>query len=321
MYSIATIAIAVSSLISAVGAIPVGKTCGETRGTSVDLVASAGIAPALNKYWFSFGDSYTQTGFDIAGDKPTFNNPMGNPPYPGETACGSNVANWIDFVTFEYNTTKVLTYNFARGGATIDANLVKPDWPQIESLTDQVNIFLSNVGPKPAYAPWTAADSMFSFFIGINDIGNSYYLPGDRGAFADVLLNAYFALVQKIYDVGGRNFLFFTVPPVDRSPLVLSRNATTRALEKSVIDTFNKKLIAKAQDFGLAHFLDANTWVYDANARLVQVLDNPTAFGFKDATSYGSDNDEVWCGNYHISPNMEKIYAQDVANLVKPLFF
>lgn len=58
------------------------------------------------------------------------------------------------------------------------------------------------------------------FQIGINDIGNSYYLSGDRSAFSDTLLDAYFALVHQIYDRGGRNFLFFTVPGVDRSPLV-----------------------------------------------------------------------------------------------------
>lgn len=69
-----------------------------------------------------------------------------------------------------------------RRGATIDANLVTPYLPTVLSLTDQVNEFLGSVASKPKSTPWTSADSLFSFFIGINDIGNSYYEPGSRSA-------------------------------------------------------------------------------------------------------------------------------------------
>ena len=50
------------------------------------------------------------------------------------------------------------------------------------SLIDQVNQFLGTVADKPATAPWTSENSLFSVWIGINDIGNSYYLSGDRDA-------------------------------------------------------------------------------------------------------------------------------------------
>lgn len=105
---------------------------------------------------------------------------LGNPPYPGFTATGGE--NWVDYVTTQYNKSLVLTYNYAYGGATIDASLVAPFEPTVLSLTDQVNQFLSGAGTKPASAPWTSSDSLFSVFIGINDIGNSYYLSGDRDA-------------------------------------------------------------------------------------------------------------------------------------------
>ena len=53
------------------------------------------------------------------------------------------------------------------------------------SLTDQVNEFLnSSVASRPATVPWTSSNSLFSFWIGINDIGNSYYESGDRDAYA-----------------------------------------------------------------------------------------------------------------------------------------
>lgn len=105
---------------------------------------------------------------------------LGNPPYPGFTATGGE--NWVDFVTTQYNKSLILTYNYAYGGATIDANLVPPFESTVLSLTDQVNQFLSGAGTKPASSPWTSSNSLFSVFIGINDIGNSYYLSGDRDA-------------------------------------------------------------------------------------------------------------------------------------------
>ena len=92
----------------------------------------------------------------------------------------------------------MLTYNYAYGGATIDANLVTPYTPTVLSLTDQVNQFLNGAGKKPSTSPWTSTNALFSIWIGINDIGNSYYQSGDRGAFSDVLLNAYFALIDKL---------------------------------------------------------------------------------------------------------------------------
>jgi hypothetical protein len=77
----------------------------------------------------------------------------------------------------------VLTYNYAYGGATIDATLVKPYKPTVLSLTDQVNEFLNGAGTKPAATPWKSSDTLFSVWIGINDIGNSFYLSGDRDAY------------------------------------------------------------------------------------------------------------------------------------------
>lgn len=86
------------------------------------------------------------------------------------------------------------------------------------SMTDQVNQFLSGAALKPASTQWSSDNSLFSFWIGINDIGNSYYESGNRTAlvvacivritsahlshrFSSTLLDAYFALVEKIVSI------------------------------------------------------------------------------------------------------------------------
>lgn len=90
--------------------------------------------------------------------------------------------NWIDVDTVVYNKSLILTYNYAYGGATINATLVAPYEPDVLSLVDQVNEFLGTVASKPASTPWTSTNALFSFWIGINDIGNSWYLTGNRSA-------------------------------------------------------------------------------------------------------------------------------------------
>ncbi|KAI0343568.1 hypothetical protein BDW22DRAFT_1419482 [Trametopsis cervina] len=276
-------------------------------------------------YWFSFGDSYTQTGFTINGTKPSVGNPLGNPPYPGHTAVGG--VNWIDVNTVQYNHSLLLTYNFAYGGATIDSSLIPPYDPSVVSLKKQVGQFLnSSVGKPSAAVPWRADNTLFSFWIGINDIGNSYYLSGDRSAFSDTLLDAYFALVQKIfvntlplqqYNAGGRNFLFINVPPVDRSPLMVPQGTSATNAEKTVIAGFNSKLaqrVAKLASTGV------KTWLFDSNAAFTTVLNNPTKYGFVDNTSYGNAGD-FWGNNYHPSSAAQTIFGQQISQLLKGTFW
>lgn len=94
---------------------------------------------------------------------------MANGQMQGATSSGG--VNWVDVVTAERNKTLTLTYNFAIGGATIEA-----------TLPIEVNSFVGSVGQKPTTAPWTSEDSLFSFWIGINDIGGSYPQVTDRDA-------------------------------------------------------------------------------------------------------------------------------------------
>jgi len=243
---------------------------------------------------------------------PAIGNPLGNPPYPGYTAVGG--VNWVDVVTVQYNKSLVLTYNYAYGGATIDASLVTPYEPTVLSLTDQVNEFLNSAASKPASTPWTSSNSLFSVWIGINDIGNSYGNGGDRSAFSDTLLNAYFALVQKLYNVGARNFLFVNVPPIDRSPLMLAQSTSAQSAEKTVIAGFNTKLVAKIASFK-ANNTGVSTWLFDSNTAFSTVLNSPTTYGFVDATSYGNTGD-FWGNNYHPSAAAQTIFGSQVGQLL-----
>ncbi|KAJ7758241.1 hypothetical protein B0H16DRAFT_1720846 [Mycena metata] len=332
-------------------------------GTATTPVSSPPPSNAV-RYWFPFGDSYTTTGFDPSGHLalPTVGNPLGNPPFPGFTGGGGE--NFVGFDTITYNKSTILTYNYAYvctkplsenhrlagaetgllrtyayGGATINGTLVAPYLPTVLSLIDQVHEFLAGAGTKPVTSPWTSANSLFTVWIGINDLGNSFSEPGDRSAFSDLLLEEYFTQVQELVRrlqafrvstsrlfspslkivansaVGGKNFLFINVPPMERTPLMIAgQNATGLALLKSVILTYNSKLATKVVSFK-ANNTGVKTWLWDAHTEFNTILDNPTQYGFVDAVSFGNTGD-FWGNNYHPSSPAHQIFAQQISALM-----
>src|SRR3989337_2759760 len=90
---------------------------------AASVVQLATLAQAVD-YLITFGDSYSQTGFDVTLSKPSAANPLGNPSYPGWTSSGG--PNWIGYLVKDYNASSLYSYNFAYGGATVNASLVHP---------------------------------------------------------------------------------------------------------------------------------------------------------------------------------------------------
>jgi phospholipase/lecithinase/hemolysin len=198
----------------------------------------------------------------------------------------------------------VFTYNFAWGGATIDSRMVPPG--QGISLTDEVNSFLSKFARRPQSTPWQTRNTLFSVWIGINDIAYTYNRGGDRHVFSDKLLDSYFALVEQLYNSGARSFLFISVPPVDRSPVMLARPVWEQAIKKAVILGYNSKLWKRIEWFERKHS-DVTVWRWDSHAVFTAILDNPGKYGFRDATSHGRSSGHFWGNAYH--PGSELQYT------------
>ncbi|EWC44477.1 hypothetical protein DRE_06745 [Drechslerella stenobrocha 248] len=268
-------------------------TTTSSKSTTASSSRTATPTPGI-KYWFSFGDSYTQTGFNPNGIQPSTGNPMGNPPYPGWTSAGG--PNWIGVATTKYNRSLTLTYNFAYGGATIDAALVTPYTSTVLSLTDQTNQFLSTYASgNPS---WTASNTLFSVFIGINDIANSWWRPNWL-TFIDTLLTAEFALVAKMYDVGGRKFLISNIPAIERSPMMLADSQASRDALKAALALWSTKLQTYITNFQATHS-GTTFWFYDSYADYNYVLDHPSLFGMNpNIALFGSDPTYAWYNDFH----------------------
>ncbi|KAL1960604.1 hypothetical protein VTO42DRAFT_7183 [Malbranchea cinnamomea] len=237
------------------------------------------------EFLFVFGNSYTTTGFDPSLEQPNPSNPLGNPPYPGWTS--SNGPNWIDFLATTYNQSYVRTYNLAYGGATVDSDLVPPYEPTVLSLKNQVeDQFLPIYGGKPESAPWAEDNTLFAIFIGINDVGNTYWT--EYNSLYDQIFTVYDNLISQIYQSGGRNFLFLNVPPVDRSPLTIEQNEQAQVLENAAIQNFNSRIATLATKVQTLY--GTRVFLLDTHAIFTAVLDNPASYAetavYKNLTKY-----------------------------------
>ncbi|GJE87031.1 carbohydrate esterase family 16 protein [Phanerochaete sordida] len=230
------------------------------------------------EFLFTFGDSYTTDGFNISAGV--------NSPVPGFTS--SNGPNWVEFLGGTYNVTDTKVFNLASGGATIDAALVAPYLPTVLSIVDQVSQFETYLADKPEGAQWRSDNSLFAVWIGINDVGNSYAWANvtSQSEFHHVLMSRLFSQVEKLYDSGARSFLFLTVPPTNRAPLLLEQGATAVRAISAALDDYNAQLAANVQAFkGKHRDLDQVT-VFDTRPVFNLLLDNANTLGFVNATGF-----------------------------------
>ena len=232
------------------------------------------------------GDSYTTTGFNDTGVQPTPTNPLGNPTYPGYTAA--NGPNWVDFLTVKYNESKLLTYNLAYGGATINSALVAPYLPTVSSVAEQIeNEWFPNYAAQDPAVKWSSEDTLFAIFDGINDVGNSWWK--NQTAMNNAIFAVYRGLVDELYQAGARNFAFLNVPPVDRSPLALANEALDQSTEHMDIVAWNNALMKMAQSAKTAN-PEINVFTVDTNKFFTQVLNNPASYPqtalYKNVTAY-----------------------------------
>lgn len=234
---------------------------------------------------FSFGDSYTTTNFDYLGPQPTVDMPLGNPAWPGLTSAFP-AANWIDFLTVEYNQSSLLTYNLAIGGATVDSDLVVPLMPEFTgSLKDQIYERLlpgyhPKLGTVPLSQPWYGNDTLLAIWIGINDVTMTY-MKGHNvtRVLNKQIMDVYRDLLQLLFvEMGFRNVLLINVPSIDRSPSTISFGEEVQRIEKADLADFNGLIWKMAHQFKKEVARKGNLWVYDAYRDFSRVMDDPTSF-------------------------------------------
>ncbi|KAG9125599.1 hypothetical protein FRC07_006918, partial [Ceratobasidium sp. 392] len=264
------------------------------------------------KYFFVFGDSYTASGYNVSAGI--------NSPNPGWTS--SNGPNWPMYLTSTYNVTNTKLYNLAYGGATIDAKLVTPYQPTVQSLVDQVTLWTKYFGPHPSAAPWTSANSLFAIWIGINDIGNSWWWGNVTQAdFHKTLLDRYFTQVDALYKKGARSFLFVNVPPLERTPLFNGQGDWSVTTLKASVEDFNTQLATRVQGLKTTYSGLDQISIYDSNKAFNVQLDNPDALGFVNVTGYNEAYQNGTPGSTYQIPGSKPASSYFWLNNLHPTYF
>ncbi|KAF8223370.1 hypothetical protein L208DRAFT_1317048, partial [Tricholoma matsutake] len=216
-------------------------------------------------YWFSFGDSYSDTGF--AANNTASATGVTQPILWTSHADPGLCKKWVNYVTTTYNASLVFTYNYAYRGATLDATLVQPFTPTARNLLQ--------------YRHGKCSEPLFSVWIGPGGISAIDARCRGLTRFSDIVLNTYFASVQKLvrltqYLVNFINFLFINVPPFHRTP----RSASSHSPQQAIIAGYNRKLSAKVTAFK-ENNEGVSTLLYDVYTKFTAILDDPTAYGLK----------------------------------------
>jgi hypothetical protein len=74
----------------------------------------------------------------------------------------------------------------------------------VQSVVTQVSLFEKYLAPKPAGARWASNNTLFAVWIGINDVGNSFYWTNvTQAAFHKTLMTRLFGQVETLYQSGG----------------------------------------------------------------------------------------------------------------------
>ncbi|KAK8167879.1 hypothetical protein BKA80DRAFT_52415 [Phyllosticta citrichinensis] len=282
------------------------------------------------RYWFAFGDSYTTIGFNVTKNQPSPSNPLGNPAFPGLTS--SNGPNYVGYLTTKYNASLIQTVDLAFWGATVDDSLIAAYSPIVKSVKEQVATEFF-----PYYTTqtkgWASQDTLFSVFIGINDVANSYRVKNTSAY--PLVFNEYGALVEQLYGVGARNFLFLNVPPVQYSPTTNSLGKSSEKLEADAIDEWNDMVTQLADGLRNKH-PDTAVFNFDTYSLFRKVQKDPTKFkqteGYKNTTGFcplyqagtpAQDtliasceypvNQYLWLNGLHVTYPMHDLLAEQLA--------
>ncbi|KAH8651249.1 GDSL-like Lipase/Acylhydrolase [Xylariales sp. PMI_506] len=260
-----------------------------------------------------FGDSYSTTGFWIGGDQPSASNPIGNPALPGSTTC--NGLNWVGQVADQLNTSLVLAYDFAVTGATT-SNSIVPTYATY-NFDGQVGLFQSYLTTN---APWSPDNTLVVVWIGINDVGQSFW--DNTVTPFDAVMDEYFDLLQTLHNDGITDFVLFTVPPFDQAPVFEYESTSAMAGLRANITAYNNDLATR-----LAAFKSSNSGItaqiFNTTPSFETVFNNPTAYGASsDLTCYNSDGVScVWWDDYHPGQAIQKLVGEAFQEALTGTFF
>ncbi|KAH8102708.1 GDSL lipase/acylhydrolase, partial [Cristinia sonorae] len=275
---------------------------------------------------------------------------------------GDGRVQWADWAASrDYANVELL--DFAQSGATCSQALTPRVFPAV--LEDEVPVFEEGVrnGSVPRLVEGKEREkerekTVFAVWIGTNDVGAGCLLTGGQtpGVTLVDTTRCVAELIERIYALGGRNFLFLNVRfmvPLERAPMyqvdayptrywMAAKNATEFNVVMKELTTAGNAL----HNFMLADLKKslpgANIGIFDSHTLLNNIMDNPAQFlnGTAPFNVTGSANpcpfpvdgtqpifctlvnstdqdSYVWYNELHLSNQANRIVARNVAQVIR----
>jgi hypothetical protein len=197
-------------------------------------------------------------------------------------------------------------------------------------MSDQVALYKQYVAPKISNA-----DTLVAFWIGINDVGESFW--SKTNAPVTKCVDRYFELLKELVDEGYNKFVLLSIPGellrirtmryvlligelayADQFPKMIGQPEVDLARLRSDITSYNKAVKSRAAAFTSSH-PDVKLVIFDTKPSFDKVIGNYAAYGAKDATCFGSSNC-LWADDYHASGAIHKLLAQNLVKAVNGIF-
>ncbi|KAG8826311.1 hypothetical protein FRC19_009271 [Serendipita sp. 401] len=270
--------------------------------------------------------------------EPRDDEPLGIP-FPGICSTEPGTPNWVGHLITEYapSSHQILVYNYAMLGSTV---------PEVTLQIDRH--FLGDNGPTARKVPWTAENSLFITWVGLNDLAIS--------TDPEEPIEEFFRGQEKLYAAGARNFLFINVPPIDRSPACTLlemygvvdddreasiRRAATRFVNWNIFlaagarrfaspsavpltPTYSPELmsdpnvrppvaVAEAQEH-----TGASVMLFSSYECISMILNNPTAFGLAEA-DLRKVGGSIWVDHMHPTSVVHDLFARDLSRFLSKI--
>jgi phospholipase/lecithinase/hemolysin len=207
------------------------------------------------------------------------------------TGTAEGGPNWVEFLTncgiengiHDPRKCDKQLWDFAFAGADVidDDNFTPLHHNYTVSFQRQIEQFVSCGNPALESIYLKKKDTLVAVWIGINDINDLSSIRGRNATFAPLYeqdQDYVFESVEKVHELGYKNFLFMNLPPLDRGPGTPHVNA-------SMVAEYNSMHAAHADAFQAKH-RDATVLQFDVNGVLNDVLDNYQEYGYKNITDF-----------------------------------
>ncbi|KAG4104497.1 hypothetical protein H8356DRAFT_1639598 [Neocallimastix lanati (nom. inval.)] len=249
-----------------------------------------------------FGDSYTTATIDYSTLQ--FNGQSSNNEEESK--------NWPLFLVKK----RIMNmWNFACSGAVVDNDIIHSN--NALPMTEQYKAFILHMGKGGKHSNWRSDQSLIGIWFGINDIMNRADNDIDYDDDQSII-KSMFKIINKIYDLGARNFLILDVPSLEKLPHFIY--SPVKGLDEEVLK-FNKMIADSAMNFQKSK-PETNVFVYNAYNELNYIMKNENKFGFTITVDDWYHNNErkleditkeyFWRDGYHLSKYVQEALSQEL---------